>query len=147
MKEDDAVDDLPDRPISEHPNYVTETGLVQIEAELARAQAEHARAQEGADRAALAKAGRELRYWSARRATAELVTPAPDADDIRFGAQVMLQRDGGRQQTFRIVGEDEADPAHGTISHVSPLARALYGKGVGDVVRIGPDDAKIIAFH
>ncbi|MET0706745.1 MAG: GreA/GreB family elongation factor, partial [Tardiphaga sp.] len=53
--------------------------------------------------------------------------------------------DDGRKQTFRIVGEDEADPSRGTISHVSPLARQLFGKGVGEVVRVGAGEAEILA--
>ena len=55
-----------------------------------------------------------------------------------------LRRDGGRVQTFRIVGEDEADPAHGTLSHASPLARALFGKTVGEVVQVGNSEAEIL---
>ena len=58
-----------------------------------------------------------------------------------------IVRDDGREQTFGIVGEDEADPAQGTISHVSPLARVLLRKSVGDVVRAGKDDAEIIAIE
>jgi transcription elongation GreA/GreB family factor len=57
---------------------------------------------------------------------------------------VTIVRDDGREQTFRIVGEDEADPAQGSISHVSPLARAMYGKSVGDVVQAGAGKAEII---
>jgi transcription elongation GreA/GreB family factor len=53
-------------------------------------------------------------------------------------------RDDGRRQTFRIVGEDEADPARGTLSHVSPVARALFGKEVGDIIRAGQSDAEIV---
>ena len=68
-----------------------------------------------------------------------------DMDEVHFGVTVMLERDDGRKQTWRIVGEDEADPAKGTISHVSPLARALYGKRVGDVVKAGQGEAEIIA--
>ena len=56
-----------------------------------------------------------------------------------------IVRDDGREQTFRIVGEDEADPAHGTLSHASPLARALFGKKVGDVVPAGSGEAEIVA--
>ena len=56
-----------------------------------------------------------------------------------------LVRNDGREQTFRIVGEDEADPAKGTISHVSPVARALLGRSVGDTVRAGREDAEITA--
>ena len=68
----EGFDDLPDRPISPHPNLVTATGLAPIEAELAAARAAYAAAQaEGgvsADRTAMARATRDLRYWSARRA-------------------------------------------------------------------------------
>jgi transcription elongation GreA/GreB family factor len=55
---------------------------------------------------------------------------------VRFGCTAAVERDDGRSQSFRIVGEDEADPEHGTLSHVSPLARALMGKRVGDSVRV-----------
>jgi transcription elongation GreA/GreB family factor len=72
-----------------------------------------------------------------------VVPPLDDNTQVRFGSAVTIVRSDGRQQTFRIVGEDEADPAHGTISHASPVARSLFGKGVGDVVRAGADDAEI----
>src|ERR1700694_5564925 len=103
-----------------------------------------AKAQASPDRAALAAAGRDLRYWTARRATARVVPAPADRSEVRFGASVTIVRDDGREQTFRIVGEDEADPAQGTISHVSPLARAMYGKSVGDVVQAGAGEAEII---
>ena len=56
-----------------------------------------------------------------------------------------IVRDDGRRQHWRIVGEDEADPARGTLSYVSPVAQALMGKKVGDTVRAGPSDAEIVA--
>jgi transcription elongation GreA/GreB family factor len=58
---------------------------------------------------------------------------------------VTIERDDGRRQTYRVVGEDEADPTKGTLSYVSPLARALTGKAVGDVVQAGNSDAEIVA--
>jgi transcription elongation GreA/GreB family factor len=73
--------DLPDRPVSPHPNLVTASGLALIEAELVVARTAYAAAQTGgeisADRTAMARATRELRYWSARRATAQLTEPEP----------------------------------------------------------------------
>jgi transcription elongation GreA/GreB family factor len=141
----DAVEDLPDRPVSEHPNDVTPEGLAQIEAALAAARKAHGAAQAADDRAAMASAAREQRYWSARRATARVVPKSDDLTKVRFGNAVSIVRDDGRQQTFRIVGEDQADPSRGTISHVSPLARALFGKRVGDVVKAGNGDAEIVA--
>src|SRR3954470_24464430 len=141
----DAVEDLPDRPVSEHPNDVTAEGLAQIEAAYVAAQSAHAAAEVAGDRAAMAQAARDMRYWNARRATAHVLADPEDTTQIRFGSTVTILRDDGRRQTFRIVGEDEADPSRGTISHVSPLARALFGKGVGEVVRVGPGDAEILA--
>ena len=64
---------------------------------------------------------------------------------MHFGSTVTIEREDGRRQTFRIVGEDEANPAHGTLSYVSPLAQALAGKSVGEVVRAGTSGAEIVA--
>jgi transcription elongation GreA/GreB family factor len=144
VKDADYLEELPDRPVSEHPNVVTEAGLAQIEHALAAAGEAYAAAQASADRTALAAAGRDLRYWSARRATARAITAPTDHSEVRFGTSVTIIRDDGREQTFRIVGEDEADPGKGSISHVSPLARSMFGKRVGDVVRAGNGEAEII---
>jgi transcription elongation GreA/GreB family factor len=145
VKETDDVPELPDRLVSEHPNLVTQRGLKLIEAEVARHEAEFAEAQAAEDREKVAAAQRELRYWTARRATAELQLPPADCNEVRFGCQVTIERDDGRKQRFRIVGEDEADPAAGTLSYVSPLARALMGKEVGDTIRIGQNEAEILS--
>jgi transcription elongation GreA/GreB family factor len=145
VNENTYVDALPDRPVSEHPNLVTVHGPALIEQALEAARRAYGEAQAAGDREGLAKAGRDLRYWSARRATAELRAPAAGTDVVQFGSDVTIAREDGRRQTFRIVGEDEADPAKGSISHVSPLARALLGKRVGDTVRAGRDDAEIEA--
>ena len=145
VNEDIFAGDVPDRPVSPHPNHVTAQGLALIDAALESARREYGEAQASADREALGLAGRDLRYWSARRASAELTEPIPGLDTVQFGSRVTIVRDDGRKQTFRIVGEDEADPAAGSISHVSPLARALIGKRVGDTVPAGQDEAEITA--
>jgi transcription elongation GreA/GreB family factor len=141
---DDTFDELPDRPVSPHPNLVTPEGLAAIEATLTRLHEDHAAAQRSGDRAALATAARDLRYWTARRASAQRVAAPANPDAVHFGSTVTILRDDGRRQTWRIVGEDEAEPARGTISYVSPVARALMGKAVGDVVRAGHSDAEIV---
>ena len=145
VNEDNFVEGLPDRPISQHPNHVTQRGLALIESELAAAQRQHGEAQASGDRDALARASRELRYWGARRASGQLVPFIADADTVQFGKAVTILREDGRAQTFRIVGEDEADSARGSISHVSPLARSLLGKRVSETIRAGKDDAEITA--
>ncbi len=141
--------DLADRPISPHPNLVTPEGLAAIEAELASARAAYTAAQvQGSiesDRTAMTRATRDLRYWSARRASAQLVEPSEDDGAVRFGGSVSIEREDGRAQTWRIVGEDEADPAAGSVSHVSPLARAVMGKRVGDEVTVAGQSAEIVA--
>lgn len=142
-----AAADLPDRPISPHPNLVTSEGLAALDAALARARTAYAEAQTGeigADRTAMARAVRDLRYFGARRASATLVEPDGADGRVRFGSTVTLLRDDDRRRTWRIVGEDEADPANGSVSHVSPLARALFHKAVGDVVTVAGRELEIV---
>lgn len=141
----EVVDDLPERPVSPHPNLVTARGLALIEAEIARLRGALAEAQRKEERPAIAAVSRDLRYWTARRASAEIVPPVAPDGTARFGQLVTIERDDGRTQTFRIVGEDEADPAAGLLSYVSPLARALIGERVGDVVPSGQGEAEILA--
>ena len=140
--------DLPDRPISPHPNLVTLEGLAKIEAALADARAAYNAAQTRgsieADRTAMARATRDLRYWSARRATAQLVETRPDGR-VRFGGSVTIEREDGRSQTWRITGEDDADPAACSVSHVSPLAVALIGKRGGDEATVAGQTVEVVA--
>jgi transcription elongation GreA/GreB family factor len=145
VKETDEIAPLPERPVSPYPNYVTAPGLALIEAALASVTEGYGRAQVANDRDALASLGRDLRYWQQRRASAELFTPAAQNDLVQFGSTVTIKRNDGREQSWRIVGEDEADPAKGSISYVAPLARALIGKTVGESVDVGPSPAEIIA--
>ena len=140
-EDDDAVEELPDRPVSTAPNLVTAEGFAAIDTEVARLAEELALV--GDDRTERARVLRDLRYWTARRSTAQLVAPPEDCSAVRFGCSVTVERDDGRSQTFRIVGEDEADPEKGTLSHVSPLARALLGKTVGDSVRVASHEFEI----
>jgi transcription elongation GreA/GreB family factor len=139
---------LPDRPISPHPNLVTPQGLALIESALAEARAAMTSAKSGgdvsADRTAMARATRDLRYWSSRRATAQLVERGEDDGTLRFGDSVTFEREDGRRQTFRIVGEDEADPARGSVSYISPLGQALLGKSVGDEAILAGASVEIV---
>ena len=140
---------LPDRPVSAHPNLVTASGLAAIEAELAAARAAYGAAQtEGgisADRTAMARATRDLRYWGARRASAQLTEPDAAAGVVQFGCTVEVEREDGRRQSFRIVGEDEADPNAGSVSYVSPLARAVLGKAAGEVAVVNGTEVEVVA--
>jgi transcription elongation GreA/GreB family factor len=145
VKEDDAGTPLPDRPISTERNLVTRRGLQLIEQEIARHQHDLARARADADREAAGRASRELRYWSARGASAEVAEPEPDSDRVVFGAAATLLRDDDTQLTLRIVGEDEADPTTGRIAWTTPVARAILGGRSGDVRELPTGTVEIVS--
>lgn len=139
---------LPDRPISPHPNLVTEGGLKALESQLQQAREAYEAAQQIDDvnerRRQAALPLRDARYFAERVRTAQ-VMPAPASTDIvAFGSTVTFKRDDGRVQKYHIVGEDEADPKAGSISFVSPVARSLMGKAVGDVVGTPPQEIEIV---
>jgi transcription elongation GreA/GreB family factor len=142
--EDGEGEALPDRVISPHPNFVTARGLALLETRRRELETARAEARAAEDNAALATIGRDLRYFQARCESARVVEPAAQPDAARFGVQVTLVGADGRERRFRIVGEDEADPAHGLLSYVSPLARALLGLHSGDPVDFGPEPATIV---
>jgi transcription elongation GreA/GreB family factor len=146
-REDDGggATELPERIISSQPNLVTAEGLAAIDAEIEEHSRRQSEANAAEDRDAAARAARELRYWTIRRASAQLMPRPADNEEVRFGATVTIEREDGRRSKWRIVGEDEADPAKGTVSHVAPLARALLGRRVGDVVKAGATDAGIVS--
>ncbi len=142
--------DLPDRPISPHPNLVTVQGLAALDAALADARTAYGAAQTGdvqADRTAMARATRDLRYYGARRANAQLIESPADPQTVQFGTTVTLDRSDGRRQIFRIVGEDEADPAQGSVSYVSPLASAVLGKAVGEEAMVAGREVEIVEIN
>jgi transcription elongation GreA/GreB family factor len=149
VKESDGADgeELPELQVSPHRNLVTPTGLQQIEATVGRLQAALSEARAAEDRAAIARFQRDLRYWSERLRTAEVIAMPASADVVRFGSTVVLQKPDGGRFEYRIVGEDEADPAHGSISYVSPIASRLIGRKVGDVAVVPEGDATILGIR
>ncbi len=136
---------LPDRPVSPHPNLVTAAGLKALELQRDEARAAYAAAQKIEDvnerRRQAAVPIRDARYFAQRVQTAQVVPAPASTETVAFGSSVTFRRHDGRVQTYRIVGEDEADPKAGSISFVSPVARMLLGKAVGDVV--GSDDQEL----
>ena len=142
---------LPDRPISPHPNLVTEAGLQALETQLQQAREAHDAASAIDDvnerRRQAAIPLRDMRYFAARVRTAQLVPAPTSTDTVAFGSTVTFSRNDGRVQTYRIVGEDEADPKAGSISFVSPVAKSLMGKAVGDIVGAGPQELEIISIE
>jgi len=141
---ENAIAGIGERPISQHRNLVTELGLAMIEENLADLRDILAKAEKRADRERIAVVSRDLRYWTARRENAELSVPEPGSDLVRFGMGVTLEGDDGKKVHWKIVGEDEADPAKGSISHVSPMAVALFGKKIGDVAVVNGKEWEIV---
>lgn len=147
-REDDnesALADIGERPVSQHRNLVTPEGFAAIEAELAGLREELAATEREANRERIAIVSRDLRYWTARRETAELSVPEPGSKVVRFGMTVTIADDDDAEKSWKIVGEDEADAASGTISHVSPMALALFGKAVGDIAVVNGKEWEIVA--
>lgn len=133
VKETAASAPPPERMVEDGPNLVTQEGFAQIAAHVARIEAALKSETNVLLRETLE---RDLRYWSLKKASAEIVSPAGD-DAVAFGSSVTIERqvaNQSRKQSFRIVGVDEADPARGLISFRSPLAAALIGARAGDIV-------------
>jgi transcription elongation GreA/GreB family factor len=146
--------ELPDRPISPHLNLVTASGLEALANAMAESRAAHTSATSaqqigdaGERRRAVAVASREMRDYADRLVTAQVVPRPTEFSAVAFGHQVMFKRDDGRHRSFRIVGEDEADPRNGSISYVSPVARALIGKAAGDVVLVADHEIEILSIE
>jgi transcription elongation GreA/GreB family factor len=143
----DAPQALADRPISPHPNFVTQAGIAKIEAQLRELDATRSAAVMVNDRTALAGIERDLRYWRQRRSSARIIAPPAAPEIVRFGVTVRLGFEQGAEQRFQLVGEDEADPAAGLVSWTSPVGSALMGHRSGDVVEVCGRQAQILAMH
>jgi transcription elongation GreA/GreB family factor len=143
-EQDDVPDDLPERPVSSNPNFVTARGLGLIDAEIDTCRKLLAQGQHAQDKAAIARASRDLRYWTLRRSTAQLVEAAKTPAMVGFATRVTIEREGGRKQVFTIVGEDEADPSKGLIAYTSPMARALMGKSEREFAEAPGGEVEIV---
>ncbi|QIK79379.1 nucleoside-diphosphate kinase [Sphingomonas piscis] len=118
-------------PIPPGPNIVTPRGYSLLEQRTAEVEAQLAATSDEEQRK---KVQRDLRYWRARLASAQ-IAPAPAGDTVAIGTRVTIDQ-SGKQRTLTIVGHDEADPAAGLISFASPLGRALMGAEEGDEVDV-----------
>jgi transcription elongation GreA/GreB family factor len=119
----------PERMVEDGPNPVTTEGMRQIDDHIARIEAAMRNESNVLLRETLA---RDLRYWTIRKSTAEIVRPT-SVGTVAFGSSVTVQRKG-RKLSFRIVGVDEADASTGMISFRAPLVSAVLGAKVGDII-------------
>ncbi|MDB5812321.1 MAG: GreA/GreB family elongation factor [Betaproteobacteria bacterium] len=153
--EDSASAELPERPLSAAPNYVTAGGLEALRARLKELQAERERLTVAAEPMAmqrLREIKRDIRYFNAQIDRATVVDAAGQPhDQVHFGATVTIRDEQGKDHRFHIVGDDEANVAAGSISWASPLATALLGTRVGDMVKwqrpAGASEVEIVAIN
>lgn len=141
-KEDDAGEDLPERPIPPGPNYVTPRGLELLKEAGERLVEE--RRKTAAAGGELAPLDRDLRYLEARILSA-IVVPRGKGPEARFGARVTIESESGKRETYRIVGDDEARTGPALLSWSSPLAQAVFGGKTGDTVKGPQGSYKILS--
>ena len=132
--------DLPERPQSANPNYVTPAGLAQLQQRAAQLEQERRQLAPNKDdpivRQQLAAVERDLHYFQGRLERAILVdVAAQSTESILFGAIVSLEDENGESHEYAIVGEDEADISRNKVSWASPLANSLLGAHIGDIVK------------
>jgi len=126
-----------ERRVSEQPNYVTANGLQQLQLRVTELNALRSELQaqgERADKQRLADAERDLRYFSARVQSAQVVPQASSRSKVQIGSRVRFVDEQDQEHLVQLVGEDEADAGRGLINWGSPLGRALLGAGPGDEV-------------
>ena len=127
-----------ERQVSAQPNYVTPAGLAQLQAKVAELQTQHSEQSalgEQADKQRQADIERDLRYFNQRLQSAQVVVPATSTEKVQIGSWVTFADEHNVEQRVQLVGEDQADAAHGLINWSSPLGRALLGAQLGDEVQ------------
>lgn len=140
VNEDQAAaqaDQPVERRVSDQPNYVTASGLRQLQQRVGELNALRSALQaegERGDKQRLADTERDLRYFSARVQSAQVVSAATSHSRVQIGSRVRFVDEQGQEQVVQLVGEDEADAGRGMINWGSPLGRALLGAGPGDEV-------------
>ena len=141
IKENDlehAGIDIPERPVSQLPNYVTPNGHKQLKETILSIETEIKSIKDleesPENKQNKMKLERDLRYYLKRFETAILIDKHEDSNKVLFGAHVMLIDENDETYKFQIVGEDEADIKQNKLSYVSPLAKELIGSSIGDEV-------------
>ena len=139
---------LPDRPVSHHPNLVTDEGLNALEFQLQQAREAYETAQKTEDvnerRRQAVIPLRDMRYFAARVRTAQVMTNPPSTDTVAFGSTVTFMREDGRVQKYRIVERTKRIPRPVLFPSYSPVARLLMGRAVGDEVAASGQTLEVI---
>ncbi|MFJ4350569.1 GreA/GreB family elongation factor [Pseudomonas sp. NPDC089428] len=141
VNEDQAAaqaDQPVERRVSDQPNYVTASGLLQLQQRVSELNALRSELQsqgERGDKQRLADTERDLRYFSARVQSAQVVPAATSRSKVQIGSRVRFVDEQDQEHVVQLVGEDEADAGRGMINWGSPLGQALLGAGPGDEVQ------------
>ena len=142
-RESDDGDDEPARSVgAELPpgvkNYLTPEGALRLREEIERlASLDRPAVAAGGDVRALRELDRRLAFLARRLDALEVIDPASQSPGrVLFGATVTVRGEDGAERRYRLVGIDEADPSRGLVSWRSPIATALLGAGVGDVITL-----------
>lgn len=157
VNEDNAAaqaDQPVERQVSDQPNYVTASGMAQLQEHVVLLQAQYSEQSargDQADKQRQADLERDLRYFNQRLQSAQVVIPALSTDKIQIGSWVTFADEQDQQQRVQLVGEDQADAASGLINWASPLGRALLGAQTGDEVHwkrpVGDQVIEILAIE
>jgi transcription elongation factor GreB len=119
-------------------NYITPAGAERLEQRLkellAKKQALIVR-EDGSSETEQRKVESAIRNLQEVLKSVVITGPPVDREKIAFGAAVTIRYESGEEEVFRIVGVDEADPQKGSVSWMSPLARALVSRKTGDKVK------------
>jgi len=142
VKENDlehAGIDIPERPLSDEPNYVTSNGLKLLNTKIDALKVEREQLKQKKDdpiaKQKIVIIERDMRYYAARIDSAILTAPKEeDHSIVLFGAKVTVEDEEGKLSTYEIVGEDEADIHQDKVSYLSPLAKSLIGAKLNDEV-------------
>jgi transcription elongation factor GreB len=150
---DESGDEIPPARPSLPPgttNYITPQGAERLTQRLDNLLEKRRQSSKSPD-SDLRKLDATIRALQQTLSSVVVAQPSPNPDKVAFGTTVRIRHQNGEEETYRIVGVDEADPENGSISWLSPLARALRSRKVGDKVRFqtpaGLDELTVIGLE
>lgn len=118
-------------------NYITPQGAERLQQRLKTLldKKEQLTASPNESESELRKLESNIRALRQILSTVVVAQPSPNPDKVAFGATVRIRDQRGEEESYRIVGVDEAEPENNSISWLSPLAKALLSRKVGDIIR------------
>ncbi len=151
----DEIAPVRPQPLPGVTNYMTRQGAdrlrQQIDELLENRHLLLAESDRGEMKPALQRIELELQRLQRTLGSLMIVGPPADKEKVAFGASVVIRDQDGEEETYQIVGAEEAEPKEGRISSASPLAQALMSRKAGDKVRFkspaGNQELTILSVH